>query len=197
MASQAAHEISIPELRPQIHEAPLAGDTLWDYIIQPPVSNTQLGSSHLTPSSGSSSLRVPSLPNGRHYDRPGKKPAADLERDPIKLHDKICRQCGDSSFATDWTLIVFKHGVTVDVLSRVLTPQEITAMNFAGGFEPRQVYDGFITKVGDYYECGLCKEDMKTYWKAKKNAPRHLRKFHFGLADVCEIWYAEPILDTS
>ena len=197
MASQAAREMSNPELLPQIHEAPLAGDTLWGYINPPPGSNQQLGSPHSTSITGPSARRVPSLPNGRYYDRPGKKPAADLERDPIRLHDQICRQRGDSNFATDWILVVFKYGVTVDVLSRVLTPQEITAMNFAGGFEPRQVYDGFITKVGNYYECGLCKEDKKTYWKAKKNAPRHLRKFHFGLADVCEIWYAQSILDTS
>ena len=196
MAPQAAHEMSSLESRPQGHEVPLAGDTLWDYTIQPSVSTQQLGSPHLAPITGPSTRRVSSLPNGRCYDRPGKKPAADLERDPIKLHDKICRQRGDGNFATDWILIVFKYGVTMDVLIRVLTSQEITAMNFAGGFEPRQVYDGFITKVGDYYECGLCKEDKKTYWKAKKNAPRHLRKFHFGLADVCETWYAPPILNT-
>ena len=168
-----------------------------DYTIQPLGSNHQLGSPHPTPSTGPSAQRVSPLPNGRCYDRPGKKPAADPERDPIKLHDNIRRQRGDSNFATDWTLVVFKYGVTIDVLSRVLTSQEITAMNFAGGFEPRQMYDGFITKVGDYYECGLCKEDKKTYWKAKKNAPRHLRKFHFGLADMCEIWYAPTIPYTS
>src|SRR5258706_5312041 len=142
MASQAAHEMSIPELRPQILEAPLAEDTLWDYTIQPSVSTRQLGTPHLEPITGPSARRVSSHPNGRCYDRPGKKPAAGLERDPIKLHDNICRERRYSNFATDWTLVVFKNGVTVDVLSRVLTPQEISAMNFAGGFEPRQVYDG-------------------------------------------------------
>ena len=189
--------MSIPDLRHQIHGEPLAGDTLWDYAIQPLGSNHQLGSPHPTPSTGPSSRRSSSLPNGRCYDRPGKKPAADSECDPVKLHDKICRGRGDSNFATDWTLIVFKYGVTIDVLRRVLTPQEITAMNFTGGFEPRQVYDGFITKIGDRYFCGLCKEDKMTHWKARKNAPRHLRKFHFGLADVCEIWSVPRILDLS
>ena len=189
--------MSIPETCPQRCEVPLTGDTSWDYIIQPSVSTRQLGSPHPTPSTEPSTRRLSSPPRGRCYDSPGKKPAADFERDPIRLHDKICRQRGDNNFATDWVLIVFKYGVTIDVLSRVLTSQEITAMNFAGGFKPRQVYDGFITKVGDYYECGLCKEDKKTYWKAKKNAPRHLRKFHFGLADVCEIWYAPTIPYTS
>ena len=35
MAPQAAHGLPIPEIRPQIHEAPLSGDTFWDYTIQP------------------------------------------------------------------------------------------------------------------------------------------------------------------
>ena len=193
MASQAAHKMAIPELHSKIYEALLAEDNLWDYTIQPSGSNRQLGSPHPTPSTEPSARRVSSLSRCRCYDRPGNKLTADSERDSIKLHDNICRQRGDSNFATDWVLIVFKYGVTMDVLIRVLTSQEITAMNFAGGFEPRQVYDGFITKVGDYYECGLCKEDKKTCWKAKKNAPH---QFHFGLADVCETWYAPPILNT-
>ena len=163
MASQVAHKMPNPELLPQINEAPFQGDAFLDFTIRPSFSNPELGSLHPTPNTGSSARHVLPLPSGRYYDRPGKKPAADLERDPIKLHDKICRERGDSNFATDWILIVFKYGVTVDILNHVLTPQEVTAMNFAGGFEPRQVYDGFITKVGDYYECGLCKEDKKTY----------------------------------
>ena len=61
-------------------------------------------------------------------------------------------------------------------------------MKFPGGFEPRQAYDGFLSKVGDFYECGLCKDGRKAHWKHKKDAPRHLRKFHFGLADLCKIW---------
>ena len=52
-------------------------------------------------------------------------------------------------------------------------------VNFPGGFEPRQAYDGFISKIGDRYECGLWKEGKRMYWKSKKDTPRHLRKFHF------------------
>ena len=129
------------------------------------------------------------LIKGRCYDRPGKKPGVAFEPDPVKLYNKICKERGGSNFATDWIFTVFKHGVSGDVLSRVLTPEEIISMQFAVGFEPQQAYDGFITKIENHYECGLCKEDKKTYWKAKKNAPRHLRKFHFGLADTCELWY--------
>ena len=36
-------------------------------------------------------------------------------------------------------------------------------MNFTGGFEPQQAFDGFITKVEDRYGCGLCKEAKKTH----------------------------------
>ena len=59
-------------------------------------------------------------------------------------------------------------------------------MNFTGGFG-RQ-HGGFITKLGDHYECELSIEGKKMDWKAKKDAPRHLRKFHFGLADVRNVW---------
>jgi hypothetical protein len=113
------------------------------------------------------------------------------KRDPVKLHDRICKERSGSNFATNWILTVFKYGVSEDMLNHILKPQEIAAMDFKGGFKPQQVYDGFITKVGEIYECELCKEDKKMYWKAKKNAPCHLHKFHFQLADVCDIWYAK------
>ena len=133
------------------------------------------------------------LVKGRCYDRPGRRPSVAFEPDPVKLYDKICKERGGSNFATDWIFTVFKQGVSGDVLLRVLTPEEIISTHFAVGFEPQQAYDGFITKIENYYECGLCREDKKTYWKAKKNAPRHLRKFHFGLADTCELWYVPSI----
>jgi len=81
------------------------------------------------------------------------------------------------------------YGVTKEALVRALNRKEIDEMSFSGGFEPRQAYDGFISKVGDYYECGLCKDGKRVHWKHKKDAPRHLRKFHFGLADLCRSWY--------
>jgi hypothetical protein len=182
-----------PELYPRTHVTPSIKDLPQGSIAHRlPVPNNRIGSPH-APNTGPSAQRESSLPKGRCYDRPGKKPAADLETDPIKLHDKLCQERGGNNYATDWALTVFMYGVDKDVLLRVLTPQEITVMNSTGSFEPRQVYDGFITKVGDHYECGLCKEDKETYWKSKKNAPRHLRKFHFGLADMCEVWCVPPI----
>jgi hypothetical protein len=183
--------IPSPKSRPLVNEVQFTKDLGQGSTPHyPPVSNTRIHSPPGTAGAGPSTQRISPLLRGRCYDRPGKKPPADLERDPVKLHDKICKERGSSNFATNWFLIVFKYGMSKDVLSRILKPEEIAAMDFKGGFEPRQVYDGFITKVGEIYECGLCKEDKKTYWKAKRNTPRHLRKFHFRLADMCDIWYA-------
>ena len=127
------------------------------------------------------------VPEERGYDRPGKKPAAPYQPDPFKLKES-CRQAGGSAFAVDRIIPTFEYGVIVEALLRDLKRKEIDEMNFPGGFEPHQAYDGFISKVGERYECGLCKEGRKTRWKNKKDAPRHLRKFHFGLADVCKDW---------
>ena len=127
------------------------------------------------------------VPEERRYDRPGKKPAASFQPDPLKL-EASCRRAGGSASAIDRIIPTFKYDVTADALLRVLKRKEIDEMNFLGGFEPHQAYDGFISKVGERYECGLCKEGNKTRWKNKKDAPRHLRKFHFGLADVCNAW---------
>ncbi len=129
----------------------------------------------------------PPSPEPRRY-RPGKEPAAEFEPNPIILRESCKRDAG-SAFAVDWTLVVFHHGVTKEALLRTLDRGEIGLMvNFPGGFEPRQAYDGFISKIGDRYECGLCKEGKRTCWKNKKDAPRHLRKFHFGIGDPCGIW---------
>ena len=127
------------------------------------------------------------VPKDRSYDRPGKKPAATFQPDPLKL-EEYCRQAGGSAYAVDWIIPTFMHGVNKEALLCFLKRKEIDEMDFLGGFEPHQAYDGFISKVGNRYKCGLCKEGKRTWWKNKKDAPRHLRKFHFGLADVCKNW---------
>ena len=127
------------------------------------------------------------MPESRSYDRPGKKLAAPFQSDPLKL-EEYCRLAGGSASAVDWIIPTFKYGVTAEALLRTLKRKEVNEMNFPGGFEPYQAYDGFISKAGGRYECGLCKEGNRTRWKNKKDAPRHLRKFHFGIADVCNAW---------
>ena len=124
----------------------------------------------------------------RVHDQPGKKPAAEYEPDPIKLQAS-CRRRGGTDFACTWILTVFKDGVSLDALVRRLKPTEIESMTFPGGFEPCLAYDGFLEKAEDGFECCLCTVGKRVWWKNKKDAVRHLRKFHFGLADQCVAWY--------
>ena len=145
------------------------------------------------PPSSRAAYRQPHFPRdtppsrARSYNRPGKELAVKFEPDAAKLQESYKRH-RESSFAIEWIVVVFKYGVTKEALLRPLDSNEIDNMNFPGGFDPRQAYDGFISKIGDWYECGLCKEGKETHWKNKKDAPRHLRKFHFGLGDPCTIW---------
>jgi hypothetical protein len=121
------------------------------------------------------------------YDRPGRKPAAEYEPDPIKL-EALCRQRGGTKFACQWIPRVFKDGVSLGALLRCLKLNEIERMNFQGGFEPCLAYDGFLQVAGDGFECCLCTVGKRIWWRNKKAAVRHFRKFHFGLADQCITW---------
>ena len=124
----------------------------------------------------------------RVFTQPGRKPAAEYEADPIKLRAS-CERRGGTDFACGWILVVFKDGVTLDALTRRLKLTEIEDVNFPGGFELCLAYDGFLEKVDDSFECCLCAIGERVWWKHKKDAVRHLRKFHFGLADQCTTWY--------
>jgi len=121
------------------------------------------------------------------YDQPGKKPAAEYEHDPIKL-ETLCRLRGGTESACQWIPIVFKDGVTLNALLRRLKLKEIEGMSFLGGFEPCLAYDGFLQVAEDGFECCLCAVGKRAWWKNKKDAVRHFRKFHFGLADQCITW---------
>jgi len=129
--------------------------------------------------------RLKSIPNVN--GRPGKKPEARYEPDPIKL-EALCLQRGGTEFACQWIPIVFKDGVTREALLRRLNSNEIEIMNFRGGFEPSLAYEGFLQVAEGGFECCLCTVGKRVSWKHKKDAVRHFRKFHFGLADECITW---------
>ena len=124
----------------------------------------------------------------RVFDRPGRKPAAEYESDPLKLRAS-CQGRGGTDFACEWILIVFKDLVALVALTRCLKLTEIEGVDFPGGFELCVAYDGFLEKIDDNFECCLCAVGERVWWKNKKDAVRHLRKFHFGLADQCMTWY--------
>ena len=125
---------------------------------------------------------------GSVFDRPGKKAAAEHEPDPNELQ-KRCRQRGGKDFAVTWLSEIFVNGSTVAALVRPLTVLEVDAMiSRHPGFKPAQGYDGFLERINDRFECGLCSDEKRMHWKNKKDAVPHLRKFHFGLADRCIDW---------
>ena len=123
----------------------------------------------------------------RVYDRPGKKRAAEYEPDPRKLQVS-CERRGGTDFACQWIPTAFKDGVTLEALLRPLELTEIASISFPGGFELSLAYDGFLQKADDGFECCLCTVSKRVRWKNKKDTVRHLRKFHFGLADQCSTW---------
>ena len=61
-------------------------------------------------------------------------------------------------------------------------------MDFPGGFEPSLAYCGFVQMVEEVFSCCLCAVDKKASWKNRKDLVRHLRNFHFGLANRCDTW---------
>ena len=123
----------------------------------------------------------------RVYDKPGKKPAAPYEPDLPRLQE-LSRQRGGEDFAIAWIVEIFMKGVTANALGRPLSEDEINAVGHDHGFRLAQAYDGFLEKVEDRFECGLCAEEKRANWKHKKDAIRHFQKFHFGIGETCETW---------
>ena len=135
------------------------------------------------------------IKKARSYDRPGKKPAVPYRSDPLELQ-KHYKHRGGCDFAVDWIMVAFQNGVSLGALIRTLDPAEAEKADRSAstGFQLRQAYDGFLVKIGDRFECGLCKEGKRTHWLHKKDSVRHLRKFHFGLAERCRTWYVFILL---
>jgi hypothetical protein len=86
---------------------------------------------------------------------------------------------------------VFANEVSLGALTRLLTDAEVETKEF--GVETGRVYIAFLETVNEEegveprYVCRLCHSERT--WKHHKDALRHLRRDHFGLADVCDQWY--------
>ena len=101
---------------------------------------------------------------------------------------ELSRQRGGQNFAISWILKAFTEGATVDALRRTLSEDEINAVDHNHGFRLSQAYDGFLEKVEDRFEWGLCAEEKRANWKNKKDAIRHFQKFHFSIGQTCGTW---------
>jgi len=126
-------------------------------------------------------------PLQRVYDKPGNKPAVSYEPDLLRLQ-VLSRQRGGKPFAIAWLPKAFTKGVTANELGRTLSEDEINAVDHDHGFRLSQAYDGFLEKVEDRFECGLCAEEKRANWKNRKDAIRHFQKFPFGIGETCGTW---------
>ena len=123
----------------------------------------------------------------RIWDKPGNKPAVVCELNLLTLQE-LSRQRGGEDFAIAWIPKVFTKGVKEKALSRALSEDEVNAVVHDHGFRLSQAYDGFLEKVENRFECGLCAEEKRANWKNKKDAIRHFQKFHFGIGQTCGTW---------
>ena len=129
--------------------------------------------------------RQPTSPRLLRYRRPQKKqPAVEFEPDIKKLQHR-CRAAGADEEAVRLIERVFVDEVKLSSLTRKLSAKELASGQF--GSELGQVYVGFLRAERDTrYTCRLCPRNTDMSWKHRRDALRHLRRDHFGLADKCD-----------
>ena len=148
--------------------------------------NQQVGPIH---SNESNKRRVPK-PYRRSTPAPRKTRPITYEGDLTRLQQR-CRTQGADEGAIELLGKVFTDDVSLKALTRPLTDAEIETDEF--GVETGRVYITFLETineeegVGTYYVCRLCHSEQ--IWRHQENALWHLRRDHFGLADVCDQWY--------
>ena len=109
----------------------------------------------------------------------------------LLLLQQRCRRQGADEGAIELLGKVFIGGVGLAPLTRLLTNAEAETKEF--GIETGMIYTAFLeysNEGGDVvprFVCRLCHSEQT--WKHHKDVLRHLRRDHFGLADVCNQWY--------
>ena len=96
-----------------------------------------------------------------------------------------CRRQGADEGAIELLSKVFTHEVNLEALTRPLTDGEVETKEF--GVEAGRVYITFLEANEEGYACRLCHSEQ--IWRHHKDVVRHLRRDHFGFADVCNQWY--------
>ncbi len=131
--------------------------------------------------------RRPTSPRLLRYRRPQKKqPAVEFEPDIKRLQHR-CWAAGADEEAVRLIERVFVNEVKLSSLTRKLSAKEFASRQF--GSESGQVYVGFLRAERDArYSCRLCPRNTDMSWKHKRDALRHLRRDHFGLAEKCDDW---------
>ena len=136
--------------------------------------------------------------NRRQVSKPYQHPtSAKRKPRPIAYEGNLvrlqqrCRRQGADEGAIGMLGKVFADEVSLKALTRLLTDEEVETKEF--GIETGRVYIAFLDAInkeedaGTHYVCRLCHSEQ--IWKHHKDVVRHLRRDHFGLADVCNHWY--------
>jgi len=140
------------------------------------------------------------LRDGRHTRRgfkPYQRPTPSTARKtrPIKFEGNVerlqqrCKRQGADDGAIGLLGKVFAYGVSVEALILPLMNTEVEVEDLEiGTGRAYTAFLEFITEgVDPRYVCRLCHSDQT--WKHSKDVLRHLRRNHFGLAEVCNKWY--------
>lgn len=112
------------------------------------------------------------------------------ESDLVRLQQR-CREKGADESLIALLGKIFANDVSLEALIRPLTDAEAETKEF--GIETGKVYTAFLGYANEEegvpprYICRLCHGTQT--WKHSKDVLRHLRRDHFGLADVCGQWY--------
>lgn len=137
-------------------------------------------------------------PSGGQDLKPSNRPAHHAARKSppvghegdIMLLQQRCRRQGAGEDVIGLIPKIFASGVNLEALTRPLTDLEVETLEF--GVRSGKVYTAFLAPTNEEegvpprYACRLCHRDQA--WKHSKDALRHLRRDHFGLADVCKNW---------
>ena len=126
------------------------------------------------------------IPSAARKTRP-----VSYEGDVVRLQHR-CREKGVEESVVTLLGKIFADEVSLEALIRPLTDVEVETKEF--GIETGKIYTAFLkytneASVDPRFICRLCHVQSKQTWKHSKDVLRHLRRDHFGLADVCKQWY--------
>ena len=126
------------------------------------------------------------IPSATRKTRP-----VSYEGDVVRLQQR-CRQKGADESVIPFLGKIFADEVSLEALVRPLTDAEVESKEF--GIETGKIYTAFLKYTNDAgvdprFICRLCHVQSKQTWKNSKDVLRHLRRDHFGLADICKQWY--------
>jgi hypothetical protein len=129
--------------------------------------------------------------------RKARQPAAAFEPNIIRLQARLLREGADQD-AVKLVERVFSKEVTIEALARRQTREEAAQQVFGQGGGP--VYLAFLealplserdnSALWARFRCRLCPNIVDApSWKHQRDVLRHLKRDHFGLADLCLQWY--------